>query len=83
MLVLERFIGVWPPERCGQPLTDSPLRIGLVAAMQKASPQGMTRELRFLEALDRVRRHAIRGSHLELLDADGVVLTRLEAVALR
>ena len=53
MLVLERFIGVWPPERCGQPLTD------------------------------RVRRHAIRGSHLELLDADGVVLTRLEAVALR
>lgn len=59
------------------------LRIEHAAATQKACPQGMAQEQRFLDALGRVRRHAIRGSHLELLDADGAVLARLEAVALR
>jgi heat shock protein HslJ len=54
-----------------------------MAGTMMACPTGMEQEQRFLEALQRVERYRIRGSHLEMLDATGAVVARFEAVALR
>jgi heat shock protein HslJ len=53
-----------------------------MAATMMACPDGMEQERRFLGALEHVERYRIRGSHLELLDAEGAVSARFEAVAL-
>jgi uncharacterized lipoprotein YbaY/heat shock protein HslJ/uncharacterized lipoprotein NlpE involved in copper resistance len=137
-LVLERFIGAWPRESCGNALAESPLRgtywklvrlgdhavmaaakqreahlilandvfrvsgsagcnrvtgtfeldgdrlrFGQTAGTMMACPEGMEQEKRFLATLAQVERYRIRGSHLELLDADGVARARFEAVALK
>ena len=136
-LVVERFVGVWPRESCGNTLADSPLRgtywklvrlgdnpvaaatkqreghlvfaadalrvsgssgcnrvfggftldgdrlsFGHMASTMMACPEGREQEKRFTEALTKVERYRIRGSHLELLDATGAVSARFEAVAL-
>jgi uncharacterized lipoprotein YbaY/heat shock protein HslJ len=137
-LVVERFIGIWPRETCGNPLADSPLRntywklvrlsdapvrvatnqrephvilaldqprvtgsggcnrlIGRfeldgdtlrfrgMAGTMMACPAGMEQEQRFLDALGKMERYRIGGSHLDMLDATGAVQARFEAVALR
>jgi copper homeostasis protein (lipoprotein) len=126
-LVVERFIGIWPRETCGNPLADSPLRntywklvrlsdAPVRVAENQREPHvilalGQPRDgQRRLQPADRPlrarRRHAALsrhgrnhdglpgrhgkveryrsgGSHLEMLDATGVVLARFEAVALR
>ncbi|TXH44955.1 MAG: META domain-containing protein [Burkholderiaceae bacterium] len=135
-LVVERFVGAWPGESCGNPLADSPLRgtywqlvrldnepvsaasgqrqahlifaadalrvagsggcnrvtgpfeidgdrlrFGRMAATMMACPAGMEQEQRLFDTLNRIERYRIRGSHLQLLDAQGVVSARFEAVA--
>lgn len=55
------------------------LRFGGVAATRMACPEGMEQEQRFLDVLSQVARYRIRGSHLELLDAQDTVRARLEA----
>ena len=137
-LVVERFIGTWPRESCGNTLAestlrgtywklvrlgDSPvtaaakqreahlilandvlrvsgsagcnrvtgtfelagdrLRFSQIAGTMMACPEGMEQEKRFLATLAQVERYRIRSSHLELLDADGVMRARFEAVALK
>lgn len=59
------------------------LSFGRIGATRTACADGMAQEATFLESLSRVATHRIRGSHLELLDAAGAVLARLEAVAPR
>lgn len=59
------------------------LAFGGVGSTMMACIDGMGQEKAFVDALGRVATHRIRGSHLELLDAAGAVLARLEAVALR
>ncbi len=59
------------------------LRFRGFAGTMMACPAGMEQEQRFLETLGKVERYRISGSHLEMLDATGAVLARLEAVALR
>ncbi len=59
------------------------LRFRGFAGTMMACPAGMEQEQRFLEALGKVERYRISGSHREMLDATGAVLARLEAVALR
>jgi copper homeostasis protein (lipoprotein) len=44
---------------------------------------GCLQEQRFLQALGKVERHGIRGSHLEMLDGAGAVIARFEAVVQR
>lgn len=59
------------------------LRFGRLGATRMACTSGMAQEQRFIDALERVRRHRIHGSHLDLLDDGGAVLARLEAATLR
>jgi copper homeostasis protein (lipoprotein) len=59
------------------------LSFGRVATTMMACPDGMEQERLFIGALERVQAHRIRGSHLDLLDAAGAVVARLEAVARR
>jgi copper homeostasis protein (lipoprotein) len=59
------------------------LRLGRMAGSMMACPSGMEQEQRFLQALQKVERYRIRGSHLEMLDATDAVIARFEAVALR
>jgi heat shock protein HslJ len=54
-----------------------------MAGTMMACPTGMEQEQRFLQAIEKVESYRIRGSHLEMLDAAGAVIARLEAVALR
>jgi copper homeostasis protein (lipoprotein) len=67
----------------GFELKGDSLRFSGVAATMMACPEGMDQERRFLEALGQVARYRIRGSHLDLLDAQGATRARLEAVALK
>lgn len=53
------------------------------AATLMACPAGMEQEQAFLAALGQAARWRVLGSHLELFDAGGVVLARLEAVHLK
>ncbi len=57
------------------------LRFGRMASTRMACPDGMDQEKQLLEALERVTRYRICGSHLELLDATGAVSARFEAEA--
>ncbi|MBL8419034.1 MAG: YbaY family lipoprotein [Dechloromonas sp.] len=59
------------------------LRFGRMAGTMMACLDGMEQEKRFLDTLGQVDRYRIRGSHLELIDAQGVVIARFEAVALK
>ena len=59
------------------------LKIGPMATTRMACPVGMEQEQRFLRAVQTVETFRIRGSHLEMMDATGAVVARLEAVALR
>lgn len=59
------------------------LRFDRMAATMMACPEGMEQEKHFLDALKYIERYRIRGSHLELLDAQGEVGARFEAVALK
>lgn len=136
-LVVERFVGIWPRETCGNPQAQSPLRntywklVRLNGAPVRVAPgqrephlilardqqrvsgyggcnrltgsfglgedrlsfrgfagtmmacPGMEQEQRLLQALEKVERYRISGSHLEVLDGSGTVLARFEAVAAR
>ncbi|QSA97047.1 META domain-containing protein [Methylococcus sp. EFPC2] len=59
------------------------LKFGQLAGTMMACIQGMELERPFLQALEKVARYRIKGSHLELLDAEGSPLARFEAAALR
>jgi copper homeostasis protein (lipoprotein) len=59
------------------------LRFSRMAGTMMACADGMEQEKRFIDALGQVARYRIRGSHLDLLDAQGVTRARLEAVALK
>ena len=59
------------------------LRFSRMAGTMMACPEGMEQEKRFIDTLGQVERYRIRGSHLDLLDAQGVTRARLEAVALK
>lgn len=67
----------------GFELDDDKLRFGQMARTMMACPSGMEQEQRFLKTLIKVEHYRIHGSHLERLDAEGAVLARFEAVALR
>jgi copper homeostasis protein (lipoprotein) len=67
----------------GFELDGDKLRFSRVAGTMMACPEGMEQEKRFLDALAHVERYRIRGSHLDLQDAQGVARARLEAVALK
>jgi len=137
-LVVDRFVGIWPRETCGNPRVDSPLRdtywklVRLNGAPVRVAPRqrepylvlgqaeqrvtgdggcnrftgsfeldgdklrfrgmagtmmacldGMEQEAYFMQALQKVERYRLSGSHLEMLDASAAVLTRFEAVAPR
>ena len=58
------------------------LRFGRLASTRMACPDSTGQESAFMDALTRTARFQIRGQHLELLDARGRTLARLEAVAL-
>lgn len=62
---------------------DGGLAFGGTVATRMACAQGMDTEAAFLDALSRTQRYRLAGSHLDLVDAGGAVLARLEAVALR
>ncbi|MDY0389732.1 MAG: META domain-containing protein [Desulfobulbus oligotrophicus] len=55
------------------------LRFDQMAITMKACADGMEQERSFVETLAKVQRYRIRGSHLELLDAEGTVRAQLEA----
>lgn len=60
------------------------LRFGPLAGTRMACPgDGMAQERAFLDTLGRVAHWQVRGSHLELFDAQRKLLARFEAVALR
>lgn len=59
------------------------LRFGPMAATRMACQDNAEQQQRFHEAMQRVERYRIQGSHLELLDGTGVVRARFEAVALQ
>lgn len=59
------------------------LTLGQLGATLMACPQGADQERRFLDALGRVARWRITGTHLELLDEAGAVLARFEDTPLR
>jgi heat shock protein HslJ len=65
----------------GFELSGSVLHFTGIAGTRMACPEGMAQEQAFVQALEKSARHAIRGSHLELLDAQGAMLARFEAVA--
>ena len=53
------------------------------SCMMMACLDGMEQEGYLLQALQKVERYRISGSHLEMLDASGAVVARFEAVAPR
>ena len=59
------------------------LHLRSMAGTRMACVAGMEQEQRFLQTIEMVDRYRIKSSHLELLDAGGVVIARFEAVALR
>jgi copper homeostasis protein (lipoprotein) len=59
------------------------LAFSRMASTMMACDDGMEQEQRFLQALERVARYRIRGSHLDTFDATGARVARFEAVALR
>lgn len=59
------------------------LRLGRMAGTMMACLTGMEQEQRFLQSMEKVERHRIIGSHLEMLDAVGAVMARFEAVPSR
>lgn len=67
----------------GFELDGDALRFGRLAGTMMACPEGMVQERAFLEALGQVAFWRVRGSHLELFDAQRKLLARFEAVALR
>ena len=67
----------------GYTLDGDRLRLSNLAGTRMACPDGMAQEQAFLDALGQVERWQVRGSHLELSDAQRRVLARFEAVALR
>lgn len=64
-------------------LDDDKLRLGQRAGTMMACLEGMELEQQFLNALTKVERYRIHGSHLEMLDAEGTLIAKFEAVALR
>ena len=58
------------------------LRLGQMAGSRMACASGIEQEEQFLQAMQKVERYRIRGSHLDRLDAGGAVIVRFEAVAL-
>ena len=54
------------------------LTFGPAASTMMACPEGMATEQAFFEALGQVKSFKIVGEHLELFDADGVLLARFE-----
>jgi putative lipoprotein len=65
----------------GFELDGDELRFGQLASTMMACESGMEQEQRFLRSLERVERYRIAGTHLELLDAEGAVVARFEALS--
>jgi putative lipoprotein len=59
------------------------LRFGGIASTRMACMQGMETEAAFLAALDKVRRWKTNGQQLELYDADGKLVARFTAQAMK
>ena len=59
------------------------IEFGKLALTLMACPAGMEQEQAFLGALGEAARWRVTGSHLELFDAGGAVIARLEAVHLK
>jgi heat shock protein HslJ len=59
------------------------IELGPMAMTQMACPTGMETEAAFVEALEAAASFRLLAHHLELLDADGKVVARLEALELR
>lgn len=59
------------------------IEFGKLAVTLMACPEGMEQEQSFLGALEQAARWRVTGSHLELFDANGAVIARLEAVHLK
>jgi heat shock protein HslJ len=59
------------------------MTISGVAATRRACVEGMGTEASFFKALEKVRAWKIFGQHLELYDATGNLLARLEARPLK
>ena len=59
------------------------LRFRGMAGTMMACLDGMEQEGYLLQALQKVERYRISGSHLEMLDASGAVVARFEAFAPR
>jgi copper homeostasis protein (lipoprotein) len=67
----------------GYKLNGNELTFSGVASTMMACIDGMEQEPAFLKMLDNVRKWKITGEHLELDDADGKVLARLESRLMR
>ena len=67
----------------GYTLDGDRLALTRLAGTRMACSAGMEQEQQLLHALEQVAGQRVRGSHLELLAADGRVLARFEAVAPR
>lgn len=59
------------------------LNLRQMVSTMRACLTGMEREREFLQTLGKVARYRIVAGHLDLLDAQGTVVARFEAVALR
>lgn len=62
---------------------DTQLRFTGIASTRMACPEGMAQEALFLKTLDKVASYRLVGESLEMLDAQGAVVARFVAVALR
>jgi copper homeostasis protein (lipoprotein) len=67
----------------GYRLDGNRITFGKFAATLMACPAGMEQEQAFLGALGQAARWRVIGSHLELFDAGGATIARLEAVHLK
>lgn len=67
----------------GFELDGDALRFGRLAGTMMACREGMAQERAFIDVLGQVAHWQLRGSHLELFDAQRKLLARFEAVALR
>jgi copper homeostasis protein (lipoprotein) len=67
----------------GYRVEGSRIEFGKLAMTLMACPAGMEQERSFLDALGEAVRWRVMGSHLELFDAGGARLARLEAVHLK
>jgi heat shock protein HslJ len=59
------------------------LRVPRMASTRMACSAGMEQEQQFLRLIEKVQRYRISGRHLEMLDAESVVIAKFEAVPLR